>query len=100
NPLSRQMFTPNDVRAIVQHPLGNRLAALQVEQSMLSQGLRPKTIEQLENLARVLLEDMSLDSIPSRQAVDGFLAYVATLPQAEQKAIDVLRVPAKDSHTG
>jgi hypothetical protein len=30
NPLSRQMFAPDDVRAIVQHPLGRRLAALQI----------------------------------------------------------------------
>lgn len=28
------------------------------------------------------------------------MAYVATLPIAEQTAIDKLRVPAKDSHTG
>lgn len=28
------------------------------------------------------------------------MAYLATLPQAEQDAIDKLRVPAKDSHTG
>jgi hypothetical protein len=100
NPLSRQMFTPQDIRAIVQHPLGTQLGALQIEQSMLSRGVRPNTIEQLDKLATVLLADMSTDQITSRHAVDEFLAHVATLPQAEQKAIDVLRVPARDSHTG
>jgi hypothetical protein len=31
---------------------------------------------------------------------DEFVAYLATLPKAEQEAIDRLRVPARDSHTG
>ncbi|MCJ1396282.1 hypothetical protein MMC18_009171 [Xylographa bjoerkii] len=100
NPLSRQLFTIADIHAIVEHPLGSGLAAMQIEQSKLSQGVRSKTIEQLEALATILLADMSDDQVASRQAVDNFLAYVATLPQPEQKAIDVLRVPAKDRHTG
>jgi hypothetical protein len=99
NPLSRQMFTTQDIHAIIRHPLGKRLGALQIEQGMLSQGLRPNTIKQLDELGTVLLADMSTDQIPSRHAVDEFLAYVATLPQAEQKAVDTLRVPARDSHT-
>ncbi|MCJ1386187.1 hypothetical protein MMC17_009313 [Xylographa soralifera] len=100
NPLSRQLFTTADIHAILEHPLGSGLAAMQIEQSKLSQGVRSKTIEQLETLAAILLADMSDDQVASRQAVDDFLAYVATLPQPEQKAIDVLRVPAKDRHTG
>jgi hypothetical protein len=100
NPLSRQMFTTNDIRAIVQHPLGKRLAALQVEQEKLSQGVRPQTIEEMEKMATVLLADMSSDQMESRQVVDAFMAYVATLPDMEQEALDGLRVPAKDSHTG
>ena len=32
NPFSKVMFTPADVRNIVQHPLGKRLAALQMDQ--------------------------------------------------------------------
>ena len=100
NPLSRQLFTPIDIRAIVQHPLGARLAALQLEQSELSQGVRDKTIDKLDQLAAVLLADMSTDQVASRQAVEDFLAYVATLPDAEVKAIDVLRVPAIDNHSG
>ena len=100
NPLSRQLFTPNDVRAIVSHPLGGSLAALQIEQSKLAQGVRPETIDKLETLAAALLADMSLDQVPSRHAIDEFLAYVARLPKAEEKAVDKLRVAARDSHTG
>lgn len=100
NPLSRQKFAEDDVRAIVQHPLGRRLGAMQLEQSRLSQGIRPATITQLDQLSATLLADQSTDQMASRHALDGFLAYIATLPQAEQKAIDELRVPATDSHTG
>jgi hypothetical protein len=100
NPLSGQMFTTNDIRMIVQHPFGKRLAALQIEQSKLSQGVRPKTIEELEKMSTILLDDMSADQMESRHVVDKFMAYVATLPEPEQKALDGLRVPAKDSHTG
>ena len=100
NPLSRQLFTPKDISAIVQHPLGKGLAAMQLEQSQMFEGVRPSTAEQLEKLATALLADMSDDQIASREAVDGFLAYMATLPQPEQKALNQLRVPAKDTHTG
>ena len=100
NPLSRQMFTPTDIRAIIKHPLGKGLGALQIEQSKLSKGVRPATIERLADLAKVLETDMSTDQMASRHAIDDFLAYVATLPQTEQKSIDKLRVPATDSHTG
>lgn len=100
NPLSRQMFSREDIHFIVNHPAGKSLAAMQIEQSKLKQGVRPQTIDEMQKLAKVLLDDQSADQIPTRQAVDHWFAYTATLPQAEQKAIDVLRVPAKDSHTG
>ncbi|KAK4697507.1 hypothetical protein P7C71_g578, partial [Lecanoromycetidae sp. Uapishka_2] len=100
NPLSKQIFTVADIQAIVQHPLGKQLAALQVEQSKLKLGVRAKTIDELERLAKVLLVDMSEDQMPSRTAVEHFVAYLATLPDAEQKAVDGLKVPANDSHTG
>lgn len=100
NPLSKHMFTVNDIKLIVQHPLGKGLAALQIEQSKLSQGVRPKTIDQMEQLASILLTDMSTDQMESRHTLDNFLAYVATLPEDEQNALDGLRVPAKDTHTG
>jgi hypothetical protein len=100
NPLSKQMFTPNDVRAIIRHPLGNELGALQVEQSKLSKGVRPATVKRLADLAEVLKADMSPDQMASRHAIDDFLAYVATLPEMEQRSIDKLRIPANDSHNG
>jgi hypothetical protein len=100
NPLSRQMFTPGDVRAIIAHPLGRRLAAMQVAQDELSKGVRSATIDQLDQLSAALLADQSDDQLSSRYAIDAFLRYNATLPQAEQRAIDELRVPAVDSHTG
>lgn len=100
NPLSFQMFTTNDIRAIIQHPLGKRLAALEMEQKNLSQGFRQKTIDEIDKMATVLLADNSEDQMESRHVVDAFLAYIATLPASEQRALDELRVPAKDSHTG
>ena len=100
NPLSKQMFTRADVRAIIQHPLGKKLQALRVEQSKLKRGLRSQTIDELDRLAKVLLEDMSEDNKPSHLAVEAFVSYLETLPTGEQKAIDNLKVPATDSHTG
>jgi protein involved in temperature-dependent protein secretion len=100
NPLSKTMFTPADVQAIIKHPYGRSLAALQVQQSQLRKGVRPQTIEMMEKLSTTLLEDQSEDQLASRHIVDEFLAYVATLPEVEQEAINGLKVPAKDSHTG
>jgi hypothetical protein len=100
NPLSHQMFSADDVRAIVQHSFGRRLEALRIEQSSLSRGVRPATIVKLDQLSATLLGDLSDDQVPSRLALDDFLRYIATLPPAEQRAIDALRVPATDSHTG
>ena len=100
NPLSKVMFTPADVREIVHHPLGKQLAALQIDQRKMKRGLRPATIDELAKLAKVLLEDMTATQVPSHRAIDEFAAYVATLPRTEQQAIDSLKVPARDSHTG
>ncbi|KAI8943529.1 hypothetical protein NX059_001525 [Plenodomus lindquistii] len=100
NPLSKEMFTPHDIKGILMHPLGKPLAALAVEQHEMSKGIRIATIEKMETLARILLEDQSSETIPSRIAVDEFLVYIATLPEVEQKAIDGFKCPATDSHTG
>lgn len=120
NPLSKELFTPKDVKCILMHPSGKHLAALAVEQHTMSKGVRAQTIDEMEKLSKVLLEDQSNDTIPSRKAVDAFLAYVATckynsrlahfltsanintatVPDLEQKAIEHLKCPAKDSHTG
>lgn len=99
-PLSKHMFTPGDIKGILSHPLGQSLAALGIEQHKLKQGVRPKTLVEMDRMVNVLMDDMAEDAMQSRLAVDEFLAYVATLPETEQKAIDNLRVPAKDSHTG
>lgn len=78
NPLSKQMFTPRDVKGIYLHPLAKPLAALAVEQKEMSKGVRPETVTRMEKLSSILLEDQSADTLPSRHAVDEFLAYVAT----------------------
>lgn len=80
--------------------MGKNLAAMQVDQSELRQGVREETIEKLNKAARKLLEDETEDFAPSHRTVEAFAAYLATLPVAEQKAIDELWVPAVDSHTG
>ncbi|KAE8858948.1 hypothetical protein PTNB73_08428 [Pyrenophora teres f. teres] len=100
NPLSREMFTSKYVKSILTHPMGSPLAALHVEQAALSKGVQMETIEHMEILAETLLADHSSDTIPSRTAAEEFLLYVATLPNFEQKALNDLRYPAKDSHTG
>lgn len=100
NPLTRENFTVGDVEAIVRHPVGQELAAIQIEQSQLFRGVRQDTISRLESMAKILLEDDTENSHVSHNAVDDFLSYVATLPADERKAIDNLRVPATDSHTG
>jgi hypothetical protein len=78
NPLSKEMFTPKDIRGILMHPSGQPLAALRVEQREMSKGVRTETIDWMEKLSKVLLEDQSSDTIPSRKAVDEFLVYIAT----------------------
>ena len=99
NPLSRAPFTEADVTAIVRHPLGRGLGAMQVQQSELRQGVRKETVDKMAALASVLLEDE--DSMEeSREAMDDFAAYTATLPRQEKDALDALRVPAIDRHTG
>lgn len=100
NPLSRENFTPADVEAIVRHQRGKELAAIQLEQSKLFQGVRQDTITRLESMAKILLEDDTENSHLSHNAADEFLAYCQTLPAEERKAINELRVPAKDTHTG
>jgi hypothetical protein len=78
NPLSKEMFTTKDIKGILTHPLGQGLGALAVKQHEMSKGVRSRTIDEMEKLCQVLLEDNSSDTIPSRKAVDEFLAYIAT----------------------
>lgn len=97
NPLSHQLFTSSDIQTILSHPLGARLKPLQLKQDQLKQGVRPKTIEWVAKVGKILLEDQSVDTVPSRNAMDEFLAYVATLPQKEQDTIKSLKIPGVDS---
>jgi hypothetical protein len=78
NPLSKEMFTPKDIKGILMHPSGHPLAALRVEQREMSKGVRTETIDRMEKLSKVFLDDDSSDTIPSRTAVDEFLVYIAT----------------------
>jgi hypothetical protein len=78
NPLSKIMFTPKDIKGIVTHQHGKALGALQMAQHEMSKGVRPDTITKMEEMAKILLEDQSADSLPSRHAVDEFSAYCAT----------------------
>lgn len=61
NPSNKQMFTPNDVQAILKHPRGKKLAALQVEQQQLSRGVRKETIAWIEKLARSMKTERGRD---------------------------------------
>ena len=100
NPLSKQMFSETDIRTVLAHPLGARLKPMQLAQDRLKKGVRPDTIAKLDALGKVLLADQTEDAAPSRGATDEFLAYVATLPAHEQKTLDELKIPARDSLNG
>jgi len=99
NPLSKQMFSDSDIRTILAHPLGQRLKPLQLAQSQLRNGIRPETIDKIEVLGRIMLNDQSIDTAPSRQEMDEFLAYTVTLPEEEQKTINQLKIPSIDRFT-
>ncbi|KAF8862363.1 hypothetical protein BDZ45DRAFT_799179 [Acephala macrosclerotiorum] len=97
NPLSRQLFTDSDIRQILSHPLGQRLKPMQLKQNQLKSGVRPSTIEWVAKVGKIMLEDQSVDTAPSRHAMDEFQAYVATLPEGEQETIKSLKIPGVDS---
>ncbi|KAK4447400.1 hypothetical protein QBC34DRAFT_440145 [Podospora aff. communis PSN243] len=100
NPLSREMFSEADVKFILGHARGKKLRPMQLAQSQLKRGIRQTTIDGVARLSGVLLADQSEDVAPSRRAVDEFLAYVAMLPEPEQRVIKELKIPAKDSRAG
>jgi ribosome-binding protein aMBF1 (putative translation factor) len=97
NPLSREMFSESDIRRILAHRLGRRLRPLQEDQSKYKKGIRPATIDRVAALGTALLADQTEDMAPSRQAMDEFLAFVATLPEFEQETINSLKIEARDS---
>jgi hypothetical protein len=96
NPLTKQLFSSSDIRTILSHPLGQRLKPMMLKQDQLKKGIRPATIEHVRRLGRILLEDQTIDTAPSRQAMDEFQAYVITLPEGEQNTIDKLKINARD----
>ncbi|OAA57498.1 hypothetical protein SPI_07157 [Niveomyces insectorum RCEF 264] len=100
NPLTRDMFAEEDVRQILRHPLGAVLRPMALEQSELKRGVRAETIERMATLSKVMLEDQSAHATPTIEAIDIFMAYFHTLPEAEKTKLKLLKVPAKDSHTG
>lgn len=100
NPLSRKMFSESDIRMILAHPLGKRLRLLQQAQSQLKKGVRPTTIDWIEKLGCIMLAEEAVDAAPSREAMDEFLAFVATIPEAEQNTINSLKIPARDGFSG
>lgn len=100
NPLSRKMFSESDIRMILAHPLGRRLKLQGEEQSRHKKGVRPATIDWIEKLGRIMLADKTADAAPSREAMDEFLAFVATLPETEQKTLNELRIEARDGFSG
>lgn len=69
-------------------------------QNQLRKGVRPKTIDKVGKLGETMLDDQTMDSAPSRKAMDEFLAYVATLPKKEQDTINRLKIPGVDRFTG
>ncbi|KIH90068.1 hypothetical protein SPBR_00777 [Sporothrix brasiliensis 5110] len=100
NPITRDMFSEEDVRQILNHPLGERLRPMALEQSELKRGVRSTTIDRMAHLSKVMLEDQSAHATPTIEAIDIFMAYFHTLPEAEKRTLKSLKVPAKDSHTG
>ncbi|KJR82201.1 uncharacterized protein SPSK_03271 [Sporothrix schenckii 1099-18] len=100
NPITRDMFSEEDVRQILNHPLGERLRPMALEQSELKRGVRSTTIDRMAHLSKVMLEDQSAHATPTIEAIDIFMAYFHTLPDAEKRTLKSLKVPAKDSHTG
>jgi len=94
------MFSESDIRKILAHPLGQSLRPLRMAQSQLKSGVRPATIDRVSKLGSIMLADQSSDAGPSRVAMDEFLAYTVTLPEQEQRTINLLKIPATDRNTG
>lgn len=119
NPLTGNLFTSRDIRALLMSPHGTSLAALRVEQHELSQGVREQTIAKMERLSKTMLAEPGRDWKQSRAEIEEFQAYVATckvfhvlvhtrvsvkltstVPGSEQKTIHKYKCPkAFDGHT-
>jgi hypothetical protein len=100
NPLSKKLFSEAEIKTILDHPIGKRLKPLEEEQHRLKKGVRLATVTKIENLSKIMLADQSMDGGLSRQGIDEFVAFVATLPSQEQTTIRVLKIPGTDKNTG
>jgi hypothetical protein len=100
NPLSRHMFSVDDIGKICGHPLGRCLRPLRQAQDRLRRGFHPTTVAHVAGLGDVMLRDQTENIGPTRRAIDEFNAYVATLPPDEQEAVQSLKIPATDQYTG
>lgn len=101
NPLTHELFSEADVRRILAHPLGQRLRPMRDAQTAhRSRGVHPDTVRRIAQVAEVMVADQTPDTGPSWRATDEFLAYVATLPDAERDTLDGLKVPGRDSLNG
>ncbi|CAK3796500.1 Hypothetical predicted protein [Lecanosticta acicola] len=98
NPLSEEMYTADDVRAIVQHPSPGQELGYSTAQTAGTHQWRPSRydLEKIEQSSQVLLADQTADAAASRKAVDEILGYLAILPETEQLRLLLkdLRVPA------
>lgn len=47
-----------------------------------------------------MLSEETVDAAPSREAMDEFLAFVATIPETGKKTINSLKIPARDGFSG
>jgi hypothetical protein len=72
NPLSKDMFSPEDVKMILLHPTGNALGMMQLQQNQMANGVRRATINQLVSLSQTVLADDADDQFESRKAIGKF----------------------------
>lgn len=78
NPMTGEMFTPNDIRGILAHPQGKHLAAIHVAQEKMFQGVRQETINRMEALAEIMEGEQGNMWKDSWEEIMGFQAYIAT----------------------
>jgi hypothetical protein len=100
NPINLRMFSARDVQAINTHPMTKGLSMPQpdVRSPLQSSGAgtRAETLDKLDELATILVSDISAEQHPSRKALEDFLAYLLRLPESELQAIDELPLPGTE----
>jgi hypothetical protein len=79
NPLSKDMFSPEDIKMILLHPTGKALGMMQLQQSQMANGVRKATIEHLQSLAATVLTDDADDQFESRKAIGKLAVTFCTI---------------------